>query len=211
MPSLGQAKTLGGVGAILALLFWVPANAGIVLLIIGLILMLVAVKNISEVIADPSIFSNMLYSVILAIIGPIIATVVLLAAAASFFSAFSGFTPGTTTLPANFLTIIGIVILAGVALWVCVLISTIFLRKSYDNIAMKLNVSMFKTSGLLFLIGAATLIVLVGFVILFIAAILQIVAFFSIPDQLPSAMPPGQTWGPPPAPPAMPPSQAPTQ
>src|SRR6266851_3093760 len=83
MASLGQAKTLGGVGAILALLFWVPAHIGIVLLIVGLVLMLFAVKNIADTLGDQPIFSNMVYSVILAIIGPVIATVVLLAAAAS--------------------------------------------------------------------------------------------------------------------------------
>lgn len=211
MASLSQAKTLGGIGAILAILFWVPANVGIVLLIVGLVLMLVAVKNIADVVGDQAIFSKMIYSVVLAIIGPIIATVVLLSAAATFFSAFRGFTPGTTTLPSGFFAAIGIIILAGVVLWVCILISTVFLKRSYDSIATKLRVDMFHTSGLLFLIGAATLIVLVGFVILFIAAILQIVAFFSIPDQVAQQMPPQQGWGPPPPPPAMPPSQAPTQ
>ncbi len=205
MASLGQAKTLGGVGAILALLFWVPAHIGIVLLIVGLVLMLFAVKNIADTVGDQPIFSNMVYSVILAIIGPVIATVVLLAAAASFIGALGGFTPGTMTLPSGFLTAIGFVILAGVILWVCILISTIFVKRSYDTIATKLRVDLFRTTGLLFLIGAATLIVLVGFVILFIAAILQVVAFFSIPEQLPSQSPPQQVWGPPTPPAPMPP------
>jgi len=70
---------------------------------------------------------------------------------------------------------------------------------------------MFRTTGLLFLIGAATLIVLVGFVILFIAAILQVVAFFSIPEQLPSQPPTQQVWGPPTPPAPMPPSLTPAQ
>jgi uncharacterized membrane protein len=211
VASLGQAKTLGGVGAILALLFWVPAHAGIVLLVAGLVLMLFAVKNIADIVGDQVIFSNMMYSVILAIIGPIIATVVLLAAAASFFGALSGFTPGSMTIPSGFFAALGFVVLAGVILWVCILISTVFVKRSYDTIATKLRVDMFRTTGLLFLIGAATLIVLVGFVILFIAAILQIVAFFSIPEQLPSQSPPQQVWGPPTPPAPMPPSLTPAQ
>jgi uncharacterized membrane protein len=211
MASLSQAKTLGGIGSILAILFWVPGNVGLGLLVIGLILMLVAVKNIADVVGDQAIFNNMIYSVLLAIIGPIVTTVVLFVAAASFFNIFGGFTPGTTTVPNGFFTVIGIIILALVLLWVCLLISTFFLKKSYDNIAARLRVDMFHTSGLLFLIGAATVIVLVGFVILFIAAILQIVAFFSIPEQVAPQMPPQQGWGPPPPPPPMPPSQAPTQ
>ncbi len=64
MASLGQAKTLGGIGAILALLFWVPSNVGIGLLIVGLVLMLIAVKNIADTVGDQAIFSNMMYSVI---------------------------------------------------------------------------------------------------------------------------------------------------
>ncbi|TMI18680.1 DUF996 domain-containing protein [Candidatus Bathyarchaeota archaeon] len=211
VASLGQAKTLGGVGAILALLFWVPAHVGIVLLVAGLVLMLFAVKNIADIVGDQVIFSNMMYSVILAIIGPIIATVVLLAAAASFFGALSGFTPGSMTIPSGFFAALGFVVLAGVILWVCILISTVFVKRSYDTIATKLRVDMFRTTGLLFLIGAATLIVLVGFVILFIAAILQIVAFFSIPEQLPSQSPPQQVWGPPTPPAPMPPSLTPAQ
>src|SRR2546425_241394 len=61
------------------------------------------------------------------------------------------------------------------------------------------------------IIGAALTIVLVGFLILLIAEILQIVAFFSIPEQLPSSMPAQQTWGPPAPPAPMPPSPGPTQ
>jgi uncharacterized membrane protein len=90
-------------------------------------------------------------------------------------------------------------------------VSAIFLRRSYDKIGMRLNVNMFHTTGLLYLIGAALTIVIVGLFIVLIAEILQIVAFFSIPEQPPSAMPPQQTWGPPTPPPPMPPSQAPAQ
>jgi uncharacterized membrane protein len=137
--------------------------------------------------------------------------VIVIVAAVSFISSFRNLTPGTTNIPTGFWAAIGIFILAGVILWVCILISTVFLKRSYDAIALKLKVDLFRTTGLLFLIGAATLIVLVGFVILFIAAILQIVAFFSIPEQVPSQMPPQQTWGPPTPPAPMPPSLTPTQ
>jgi len=90
-------------------------------------------------------------------------------------------------------------------------VSAIFLRRSYERIGVRLNVNMFQTTGLVYLIGAALTIVLVGFLILLIAEILQIVAFFSIPEQLPSSMPAQQTWGPPAPPAPMPPSQGPTQ
>src|SRR5207245_10304828 len=122
------------------------------------------------------------------------------------------FTTGTLTNPDGFYVVLEFVIYAGVNLWDCILVSTVFVKRSYDVIAMKLRVDMFRTTGLLFLIGAATLIVLVGFLILFIAAILQVVSFFSISEQPPPpTMAPQQTWGPPVPPAPMPPSQAPTQ
>ena len=65
---------------------------------------------------------------------------------------------------------------------------------------MKLNVGTFHTTGLLYLIGAALTIIFVGLVIVFIAEILQIVAFFSIPEQMPMGPQPmpGQMGTPPP-------------
>jgi len=53
---------------------------------------------------------------------------------------------------------------------------------------------MFHTAALLYLIGAA-LIILFGlwFIILFVAEILGIVAFFSIPDQVPQPTQPSRT------------------
>jgi uncharacterized membrane protein len=44
---------------------------------------------------------------------------------------------------------------------------------------------MFSTAGLLYLIGAATAVIGVGFVILFVAEILTAVAFFSLPETSP--------------------------
>jgi len=73
--------------------------------------------------------------------------------------------------------------LAGLSVvWLTLIGSSIFIRRSYGSIASKLHAGMFGTAGLLFLIGAATTILLVGFVILFVAQILLAVAFFSLKD-----------------------------
>jgi uncharacterized membrane protein len=72
-------------------------------------------------------------------------------------------------------------------LWISLIISVIFLRKCYDKIAEYTNVKWFSTTGLLLLIGAATVIIGIGFIILLVALILMIIAFFSLPDNLPSA------------------------
>jgi uncharacterized membrane protein len=209
MASLSQAKTLGGVGSILVLLGAVP-SVGFILAIVGFILILVAVKNVSESVHEPAIFNDMIIAVLLTIVGLVVFGVIVVAAIFSFLSLgnIGTVTPGT--VPPGVLGAIGLLIVGLVVVWVFYLVSAIFLRRSYDKIGMRLNVNMFHTTGLLYLIGAALTIVIVGFLIILIAEILQIVAFFSIPDQLPPSTPPQQTWGTPAPPAPMPPSQAPT-
>ena len=64
MATLEQARTFGGIGSILMILTIVPF-AGPILGIIGFVLVLIAVKYISEIVGDPSIFKNYLIAVIL--------------------------------------------------------------------------------------------------------------------------------------------------
>ena len=69
--------------------------------------------------------------------------------------------------------------------WILYLISAIFVKNSYYSIAHHTGVDLFHTTGLLYLIGAATLIIFIGAIIIFIAKILEIIAFFSLPEELP--------------------------
>lgn len=184
MASLGQAKTLGGVGGILVLLGPVP-YAGGVLAIVGFIMILIAVKYIADVLGDPKIFNNMIVSVVLGIVGAVVGIVFVVGAIFSLIGLGNySYTPGTT-VPSGLIAAIASILIGLVLFWVFLLIASIFLKRSYDSIATRLNLGMFHTTGLLYLIGAATLIVGVGFIILFVAEILQIVAFFSIPEQMP--------------------------
>jgi uncharacterized membrane protein len=205
--TVSQAKTLGGVGSILVILTAVPGLGGI-LGIVGFILILVAIKYISDAVGDKSIFNNMLISVILSIVGVVVAAFVVIGSVLSFIglnnlSAFrfgQSFNP--STVPAGDWVGLILSVLAGlVVLWIAFIVSAVFLRKTYDSVATRLNVSMFRTAALVYLIGAVTTIVLVGFILLFVAQILLIVAFFSIDEKAPVApapMGPGQ-----PSPPAM--------
>lgn len=177
MGSLSQAKTLGGIGSILVLLGIIP-YAGTALVIIGWILVIVAIKYISDSLQDRTIFNNAIISIVLAIIGSAIAGIVVVGAIFSFMglsSAPTASTPGILGLVAG-------VIAALVVLWILAIISAYFLRKSYNTVATRLNVNMFRTGALLFFIGAITTIIVVGFLLILIAQILFIIAFFSIPD-----------------------------
>ena len=180
MPTLEQARLLGGIGSILAILSIVPA-AGPVLGIIGFILVLIAVKYISDITGDESIFKNYLIAVIIAIVG----LVVIIFAG---FAAFMALIPSMAGGPGGFLNIFSLSVIGTlVALWILTIISAYFIRKSFNTISTVLNVKMFGTAALLYFIGALLLIVLVGGIVLFIAEILQIVAFFQIPVKKESA------------------------
>lgn len=177
------------------LLSFVPA-VGWVLAIAGAIMVLVAIKYISEIVQDRSIFNNMLLAIILGIVGLVAGVVVILGAVlatfglgsiAGWFSSVPSGVPGLYSMPAIpsggfFSLILGAV--AGLAIiWILLLVSAILVRRSYSSIAQKLGVGMFGTTGLMYLIGAALTIVIVGVIFLFVALVLNIVAFFSIPDQ----------------------------
>ena len=162
MSKLGDAKTLGGVGSIL---FLIPA-----LNIIGYILVLIATKYISDELGDRSVFDNMLYAVIAGIIG----------AAAGAFIIITGAVFSAATFAAS--AIAGVIVGLAIA-WIALIFSAIFIRRAFETMANRLNVGTFRTAGTLYLIGAILVIVLgLGFIILFVAAIVQIIAFFGIPE-----------------------------
>jgi uncharacterized membrane protein len=75
--TLTQAKAMGGVGSIFMLLFFVPM-VGFILAIAGFVMVLLAVKQISDAVNDSEIFNNVLMAVILQIVGIGIFTHVLL-------------------------------------------------------------------------------------------------------------------------------------
>jgi len=196
MASLSSAKTLGGVGGILA---FFP-----VLSLVGWILILLATKEISESVQDKTIFDDALLAGITAVIGAVVFGVFVFSGAIGGVFFIGPFGVGGVGF-LGFLAILG-------AFWVFTIISAIFLKRSYEKIAQRLNVSAFATTGLLYLIGAALTIVLVGFLILLIALIFQVIAYFSIQDRPPApgwSQPAPQTFAPAPVmqEPAIPPQQ----
>jgi uncharacterized membrane protein len=213
LGSLSKARTFGGIGSILILLFIVPV-IGTLLSVIGWILVLIAINNIADVVADRSIFKDAVIAVILAIVGVVVGVVVVLGSFERFaklngVNTFSGLGLSHSLNSTSFtsgqvvdlsLLIVGVV--GGLALiWGFYIVSAIFLRRAYTKIASRLNVKMFATAALLYLIGAALTILVVGLVVLFIADILMVVAFFSMPDDTSLQPPPRPVTIPPPPPP----------
>ncbi|MGH9918976.1 MAG: DUF996 domain-containing protein [Nitrososphaerales archaeon] len=181
MATLSQAKTLGGVGSILIFIPFVS--------IVGYILIIVAIKDISDGLQDKTIFRNVLIAAVTGIVGAL--------AGASIF-VFGAVTGVLTRGVSAFLGIaVGLLVV-----WVFLIVSAVFLRRAYNSMAKELGVNTFSTAATLYLIGAALTIILVGFVLLFIAEIVQAVAYFSIPNQPPAqgaGAPTGPTVAPPPS------------
>jgi len=179
MSTLGQAKVLGGVGSILLVLSATP-NIGPVLSTAGFVLLLVAINSISHAVGDRSIFKNMIISAVLTIVGVVVGVLTIVGTIISHLDSRS-FWEDVFTWNFIFGIILGLVIM-----WIFFLIGSVFLRKSYNSISDKFDVKMFRTAAKLYLIGAALTIVLVGFIISLVAHILMIVAFLSIPDEVPN-------------------------
>lgn len=187
--SLSQAKILGGVGSILTLLLFAPYYVGTALVIIGWVLTIFAIKKISDALQDRSIFNNAMVSVILAIIGAVIFAVVVAAAILGFIG-LGSLSSMSSSLPSS--GIIGLItgiIIGLVVVWIFGAVGSFFLWRSYKTVSAKLPVGLFGTGALIYFIGSILAIILVGFILIFIAQILFIVAFFSLPDHAPGASP----------------------
>ena len=140
-------------------------------------------KYISDSLHDSSIFSNVLIAIVLAIVGVAVGGIVILGSIFRFIGLGNlALLRTTTTPPTHIFTLIAGIILGLVLVWIMFIIAAYFQRKSYEVIATRLNVGTFRTAALLYLIGAALVIILVGFVLLFVAQILFVVAFFSIKE-----------------------------
>jgi uncharacterized membrane protein len=188
--SLESGKNLAGIGSIF-LVIPVPF-----LSIMGIIMVLIGMKNLSAAYNDESIWKNTLYAVIFGIIGIIASGLTLVSL--FFGGIFSFATIGVGDASGVFGFLAGLVIFLVVA-FIFYLLEAIFIRRAFDSLANKSGVGLFRTGGLLLLIGAILTIVIVGLFLIFIAWILILVAFFQIPTNSTSQ----QSQIPPP-PPTMP-------
>lgn len=198
---LESAKNIGGIGAILLVIGFLATFAntfGGLLSLVGIILVLIGLKGMADNYKEAGIINNALYSVVTAIVGGVVAIGVLVASILVFLSNAPDWLK--TPLQAgdwqglrnavqqhvsmndfsSLWSLIGSVIIAFVVLFIFIVITTFFFRRSLGLLSKKSNVGLFGTTGLLFLIGGLLTIVLVGFVLIWISWILLAVAFFQV-------------------------------
>ena len=205
--TLQSNKTLGGVGALLMVISpFLVSGFTLLVGLVGLILVLIAVKGLSDHYNEPSIFNNSLYGVILSIVGVVVFVAALFVVAISFFTnvlgidlstAFSDPTAFTNIdwteaiILDNLLDHVAALVGSLVVLFVFVVVAAIFYRKSLTTLAEKTGVGLFGTAGLLLLIGAVLTIIAIGLLLIWIALILVTAAFFQIRAE--PAQPPPMT------------------
>jgi len=200
--TLETSKILGGVGALLMVLTPFFGTYTAVLGLVGLILVMVALKGLADHYGEKGIFNNALYGAILAIVGIVVFIAIIVMTAIGFLSALGIDLSTVWSDPAVLSSInweelitldaiwpyIAAILGSFVLLFVFVVVASIFLRKSLNMVSEKTSVGLFGTTGLLILIGAVLTIIGIGLILLWIALILLTVSFFSIKTQ--TAQPP---------------------
>jgi uncharacterized membrane protein len=156
--------------------------------LVGIILLLVGLKDLSEYYNDDAMYRDALYAVIFGIIGIVAAGFTL--ASLFFGGLFLGGGGGA------FLGLAVGVIATLVVVFIFYILMAVYFKRAFDSLAAKSKQGMFGTAGLLLLLGAFLTIVLVGLILIFVAWVLATVAFFSMtpaaPSQQQSPLPPPQ-------------------
>ena len=188
---LEYSKTLAGEGAILLLLSLVP-YAGWILGIIGIILLLRGMKELSSYYQDEEIYKNTLTGVKFYIIALVAVGVAIAAITVGIWSA-TGFTFTTGFVPTVGFGVGLIAFFAGlIVAFVFYVIATSHLRRTFNTLAQKSGEASFTTAGNLLWWGAILTIVLVGLLLMFIAWIYATIGFFTMKPQQQQAYNPQQ-------------------
>ncbi len=189
MSSLDSNKNLAGIGSLLLIFPFVS--------IIGIILLFIGMKGLSENYKDESIYHHAVSGLIFLIIA-----VIAIAVAVPLFSlgAFSVFTFGPFGVGFGFFALL----LLAIIVFVFYLLAAINLRKSFNSLAQQSGEHMFETAGTILFVGAIlTILFFIGLVLVFVAWIILTIAFFSI--KVPQQQ---YAYAPPPTASPAPPTQA---
>ncbi len=147
--------------------------------LIGFILFLVGMRNLSQYYGDYGIFRNTLYGFVLYIIGTAVAVGIEIA----FFTYTIGsiFQVSPSTPPTNFILGLFSAFFAVFAvILVFSIVSAVFYMRAFNLLGERSGIENFKTAGLLYLIGTALAIVIVGGFLVWIAWILAALGFNSL-------------------------------
>lgn len=181
-----SSKLLAAIGSLLMFLGFIP-NVGGIISIVGIVLLLIGLKGLSEYYRDSSIYQNAFKGLIFGAI-------------AFIALAVGGITIGVTAIFSLGLGgIIGgifLILLLLVVVFIFMLLMALNFRKALYALADRSGEHLFHTAGTLLFIGAAlTIVFFIGLIFVFIAFILTTIAFFMLKS---GASVPSYSYTPPP-------------
>jgi uncharacterized membrane protein len=196
---VSSERSLGLVGAILALLALIP-KVGKLLGLIGFVLILIALHGIGEKTGNKRPFDYYLRAFIIELVGFIIFILLLIAAFAMVVHSSSGpssgqmISPLDSSNPVQIISFehhgeltgagIGLVIAAIILIVLVVILAAYYEKRAWEEMARLTKVQEFNDAAKFLWWGALTLIILIGVILLLIAAIYRILAFSNMPQRL---------------------------
>lgn len=169
MKGLRTARTWGGIGAIFSLFY--------ITYFVGFIMKLFAVKEIAEATEREKIFRDYVWAAVLNIL-------------ASFILSWALYRmwvkiPYMITNPEEFMDF-----MSAFGMWtflaaIIMIVGVFFMKKSYDGITEETGVGLFRTAATMYLIGAVLSLIMVGYFFILLGAILEVMAFFGLPEEVP--------------------------
>jgi len=148
--------------------------------IIGIILLFIGMKRLSEYYNDPSIYQQAIKGLIFGIIGGIAASALSVTSLMSWFT----IAPATGLLAAVGTIIITVVIL--IVAFVFYLLMAMNFRRAFNTLAARSGEHGFQTAGTLLFWGAVLTLIGVGLLLIWIAWLVAALAFFALkPTQTP--------------------------
>jgi len=200
---LKQIKIIGGIGAIMVLLFFIPVF-GWVSSIAGTVLVLVALSSMSKLLKEAKIFTNYLIATILSFVSvvvPVASAVALLMklrlsnGLKLFGNGLLRGLPNRGWMPLyknwNFDgTVLSalrghlwIALLVALAIWAIIIVAGYFAKSSLEKVSEKIKDTNFKTAGLLLFIGSILLPFFgVGAIIIVTGFVFEAIGFFSLKE-----------------------------
>jgi uncharacterized membrane protein len=169
LSNVDSSKTLAAIGALLLFLSFIPALG-----IIGIILLLIGMKGLSDYYRDENIYRSALKGLIFGIIG------IIAVSAFSLLNLLGGLI--TTPVLGAFAIVGGIifVIVLLVVAFIFYLLMAINFRKAFNTLAERSGENNFRTAGTLLFWGAILTLIFVGLLLIWIAWIIAALAFFSM-------------------------------
>jgi|GEM_PF-452697 len=197
--NISTQKMLGGIGSILILLGWMT-GVGILFGIVGAVLWLVSMYQLSNILGKPTIFQKALIGFILNVAGMVIAfapfalTMVItfpfgLLAKILLFNLTTDETLDVTLdiseLGFGALIVITVALIAIIVAYAIFVFGFYLQKQAYETLAQATAHNLFKIAGLLMFIGAITTILFgLGLLLIIVGYIVLTVAFFTAPNEV---------------------------